>query len=101
MAILVFIEQRDGQVRAVSREALGEAARLVAAGLPGPVVGVCVAASDPGLASLGEAGASEVLLATHENFARYEPVGYTQAVAAAVEQTKPAAVLFAGSAMGR
>ena len=101
MAILVFIEQRDGQVRAVSREALGEAARLVAAGLPGPVVGVCVAASDPGLAGLGEAGASEVLLATHENFARYEPVGYTQAVAAAVEQTKPATVLFAGSAMGR
>ena len=101
MAVMVFIEQRDGQIRAVSREALGEAARLVAAGLPGPVVGVCAATSDPGLAGLGEAGASEVLLATHERFGRYEPAGYTQAVAAAVEQTKPVAVLFAGSAMGR
>jgi electron transfer flavoprotein alpha subunit len=101
MAILVFIEQRDGQIRAVSREALGEANRLVAAGMPGPVVGVCAAASDPGLAGLGEAGASEALLATHERFARYEPVGYTQAVVAAVEQTKPAALLFTGSAMGR
>jgi electron transfer flavoprotein alpha subunit len=101
MSVLVFIEQRDGQIRAVSREALGEAARLVAAGLPGPVVGVCAAALDPGVGGLGEAGASEVLLATHERFARYEPVGYTQAVAAAVEQVKPAAVLFAGSAMGR
>jgi len=101
MSVLVFIEQRDGQIRAVSREALGEAARLVASGLPGPVVGVCAAASDPGLGGLGEAGASEVLLATHERFARYEPVGYTQAVVAAAEQVKPAAILFAGSAMGR
>ena len=30
MSILVFIEQRDGRVRAVSREALGEATRLAA-----------------------------------------------------------------------
>jgi electron transfer flavoprotein alpha subunit len=101
MAILVFVEQRDGQVRAVSREALGEAVRLAAAGLPGPVIGVCAAASDPGLAGLGEAGASEVLLATHESFARYEPSGYAQVVAKAVEHTQPAAVLFAASSMGR
>jgi len=101
MAVLVFIEQRDGQIRSVSREALGEAARLVAAGLEGPVMGVCAAASDPGLAGLGEAGAKEVMLATHEAFARYEPTGYAQAVAAAVEKVKPSAVLFAGSSMGR
>ena len=101
MAILVFVEQRDGKLRPVSREALGEATRLVAAGLPGPVVGVCVAASDPGVAGLGEAGAAEVMLATHEAFARYEPLGYTQAVVAAVEATKPAALLFAASSMGR
>jgi electron transfer flavoprotein alpha subunit len=88
-------------VRSVSREALGEAARLVAAGLPGPGVGVCAAASDPGLAALGDAGASEVLLATHEAFARYEPSGYARAVVSAVEQVKPAAVLFTGSSMGR
>ncbi len=101
MAILVFIEQRAGQLRAVSREALGEAVRLVAAGLPGPVVGVCAAASDVGLAGLGEAGASQVLLATHDRFDHYEPTGYAQAVVAAVERTQPVAVLFAGSAMGR
>ena len=101
MAVLVWIEQRDGKVRPVSREALGEAARLVAAGLPGPVVGVCAAASDPGLSGLGEAGASEILLATHEAFASYEPSGYARAVVAAVEQVKPQALLFAGSSMGR
>ena len=89
MAILVFVEQRDGRVRPVVREALGEATRLAKA-LGGPVVAVCAAASDPGLAALGEAGAEQALLALHEAFGRYEPSGYAAAVA-----------LFAGSAMGR
>jgi electron transfer flavoprotein alpha subunit len=100
MPILVFIEQRDGRVRSVAREALGEAVRL-AAPLGGPVVGVCAAAADPGLAALGEAGAGEMLLATHESFRHYEPWGYTRAVVAAVERVKPSVVLFSASAMGR
>ncbi len=100
MSILVFVEQRDGQVRAVSREALGEAVRLAAA-LGGPVVGVCPAAADPGLAALGEAGADRVLLAAHPDFALYDPAGYAAAVAAAARELKPAAVLFAASTMGR
>jgi electron transfer flavoprotein alpha subunit len=62
---------------------------------------VCAATSDPGLAALGEAGAQQALLATHAEFARYEPAGYAAAVVAAVERTKPALVLFSGSAMGR
>src|SRR5262245_20543728 len=101
MAVLVFVEQREGKVRPVSREALGEASRLVAAGLPGPVIGVCAAASDPGLAALGDAGASEILLAAQPSFERYDARGYTAAVVAAVEQTKPAVVLFPASSMGR
>jgi len=100
MSILVFIEQRDGTVRSVANEALGEATRL-AATLGGPVVGVCVAASDPGLATLGAAGADEVLLATHEAFATYDPPGAVAAVVAAVEKVKPAVVLFSASATGR
>jgi electron transfer flavoprotein alpha subunit len=101
MAILVFVEQREGKVRSVTHEALGEATRLVAAGLPGPVLGVCAAASDPGLAGLGDAGAAEVLLAAHDAFRLYEPAGYAQAVAAAAKLTSPAAVLFPASSMGR
>jgi electron transfer flavoprotein alpha subunit len=100
MAILVFIEQRGGRVRSVAREALGEAVRL-AAELGGPVVGVCAAASDPGLAALREAGASETLLAAHDAFAHYEPSGYAAAVVAAVERVKPSLVLFSASSMGR
>jgi electron transfer flavoprotein alpha subunit len=100
MSILVFIEQRDGQVRPVSRETLGEASRL-AASLAGPVVGVCCATADPGLAALGEAGAEKVLLATHEAFGKYDAAGYAAAVAAAVQGIGPAAVLFPATAMGR
>jgi len=100
VSILVFIEQRAGQVRSVSREALGEATRL-SKDLGGPVFGVCPAASDPGLAALGEAGAEKVLLATHEHFANYDGAGYARAVAAAAEAVKPAAIVFPASAMGR
>lgn len=100
MSILVFIEQRDGQLRPVSREALGEAVRLAAA-LGGPVVGVCCASSDPGLAALGEAGADQLLLAQHEAFVTYDGAGYAAAVVQAVKQVSPKAVLFAASAMGK
>ena len=100
MSILAFIEQRNGQIRPVSREALGEASRI-AEKLGGPVVGVCPAASDPGLAALGEAGATRVLLARHEAFAQYDAAGYARAVAAAVEAVKPALLLFGASAMGK
>jgi len=62
---------------------------------------VCAAAADPGLAALGEAGASEILLASHEAFGRYEPAGVVRAVVAAVEKVKPAVVLFPASSMGR
>ena len=100
MSLLVFVEQREGRVRPVSTEALGEAARLAGA-LGGPVVGVCPAAADPGLAALGEAGADQVLLARHDAFGSYHAAGYARAVAAAVEKVKPAAVLFAASSMGK
>ena len=100
MSLLVFIEQRDGKVRSVAREALGEAKRL-AATLGGPVVGVSCGASADGLASLGEAGAEKVLAATHEAFARYEGAGYAAAVAAAAKSTGAKLVLFGASSIGK
>jgi electron transfer flavoprotein alpha subunit len=100
MSILVFAEQRDGRLRPVSREALGEAARLSAT-LGGPVVAVCPAAADPGLAALGEAGAERAILARHPAFGSYHATGYARAVAAAARTLAPQLVLFANSAMGR
>ena len=100
MSILVFVEQRDGRLRPVSREALGEASRLSAA-LGGPVVAICPAASDPGLAALGEAGAERAILARHEAFGSYLAAGYARAVVAAAKATSPRLVMFANSSMGR
>jgi electron transfer flavoprotein alpha subunit len=100
MSVLVFIEQREGRVRSVSREALGEATRI-AASLGGPVVGICAAAVDPGLAALGEAGAQRVLLARDDRFAHYDAEGYAAAVEAAVRGVAPKVVLFPASAMGK
>jgi electron transfer flavoprotein alpha subunit len=101
MSLLVFVEQRDGRVRSVAREALGEALRLAPALGGAEIVGVCAAAADPGLGALGDAGADRVLLAARPEFARYDASGYASAVAKAVEAVKPQAVLFAASAMGR
>ncbi len=100
MSVLVFIEQRDGKVRPVSLEALGAASRLVAS-LGGEVIGVCAAASDPGLAALGAAGADRTLLATDAAFQHYDPAGYAQVVAEAAAKIQPDAILFAASSMGK
>ncbi len=100
MSILVYIEQRDGHVRPVAREAVGEATRLAAA-LGGTVTAVHCGASDEGLASLGEAGAANVLSAKHEAFTRYDGAGYAVAVAAAARETGAKVVLFGASSLGK
>ena len=100
MSILVFIEQRDGKIRSVAREALGEAKRL-STSLGGPVTAVFCGPNADGLASLGEAGADKVLAATHVAFARYDGAGYAAAVAAAVKAASPKLVLFGASSIGK
>jgi len=100
MSILVYIEQREGTLRPVSLEALGEATRL-AASLGGPVVAVYCGATDANLASLGEAGADQVLVAKHAAFAHYDGAGYAAAVAAAARATEASVVLLAASSIGK
>jgi electron transfer flavoprotein alpha subunit len=100
MSILVYIEQRDGAVRPVALEALGEAKRL-AASLGSPVVAVYCGASDANLASLGESGAEKVMFAKHDAFARYDGAGYAVAVAAAAKSCGAKAVLMAASSLGK
>ncbi len=100
MSILVYVEQRDGKIRSVAREALGEGRRL-AATLGGPVTAVFCGAEDAGLAALGEAGADRVLFARHDAFARYDGAGYAVAVAAAARATGAKVVLLSASALGK
>ena len=100
MSVLVFVEMRDGQVRPVTREVLGEAKRL-AAGLGGSVTAVACATGDAGLAALGEAGADTVLLAQDAAFAKPDAAAQAVAVAAAAKSSGAKAVLFAATATGK
>jgi electron transfer flavoprotein alpha subunit len=98
--ILVFVEQRNNEIRKASLQAVSEAKRQNGAGgevtavLPGSGVG------DPA-AGIGAYGAERVFVADDANLALYSAEGYAQVVFKAVEQVQPSAVFFAGTAMGR
>ena len=98
--ILVFVEQRGGNIRKASLEALSEA-RQLAAGQSWPVAAVLVGHGvSAKAAELGVYGASQVFVADEERFARYSAEGYAAAVKAAADRVQPAAVFLAATAMG-
>ncbi|MEE4273367.1 MAG: electron transfer flavoprotein subunit alpha/FixB family protein [Thermoanaerobaculales bacterium] len=96
--ILVFIEQRNAEIRKASLQALSEAARHA-----GGDVAAVIAGSGIGdaAAGLGAYGATKVFVADDPNLALYSAEGYGEAVAKAVEAAAPDAVFFSGTAMGR
>ncbi len=98
--ILVFIEQRDGDIRTSSLQALSEARRqAAAAGWPvsAVLVGSGVAAQ---AASLGAWGATTVYVADAADLARYSSEGYAAAVVKATAAAAADAVFFSATAMG-
>jgi electron transfer flavoprotein alpha subunit len=98
--ILVFIEQRNGNVRKASLEALSEAKRL-ASGANLPVNAVLVGHGIGTRAvELGKYGAGKTFVADEERLARYSAEGYAAAVRAAVERCEPGAVFMAATALG-
>ncbi len=99
-SILVFIEQRNGNVRKASVEALSEAKRL-ASGAGLAVNAVLVGHGIGGKAAeLGKYGAGKVFVADEEKLALYSAEGYAAAVRAAVEKAAPVAVFMAATALG-
>ncbi len=99
--ILVFVEQRDGEVKKPSLQALSEARRQAR----GAGWKVCAVIAGTGLgdaaAGLGTWGAETVFAADDPALGLYSAEGYATAVAAAVGKCEPNAVLFAATAMGR
>jgi electron transfer flavoprotein alpha subunit len=99
--ILVFVEQRNGNIRKASLEALSEARRL------GTGAGWSVAAVLIGhgvsskAAELGLYGAARVLVADEERLGLYSAEGYAGVLKAAVEKTQPVALLLAATTLGR
>ena len=98
--ILVFVEQRDGEIRKASLQAISQAKREGGAG--GPVTAVLPGSGIAGAAAgLGTWGADKVFVADDPNLALYSAEGYSEVVAKVAEQTQPSAIFFAGTAMGR
>lgn len=96
--ILVFVEQRNGVIRQASLQAISEAHRQAGGDVAAVLVGSGVGDAAAGL---GAYGAGKVFVADDANLALYSAEGYGEAVAKAVEVAAPAAVFFAGTAMGR
>jgi len=98
--ILVFVEQRNGEIRKASLQAISQAKREGGAG--GPVTAVLPGSGLAEVATgLGAWGADKVFVADDPNLALYSAEGYAEVVAKAAEQAQPAAIFFAGTAMGR
>lgn len=101
MKVLVFLEQRDGQLKTSSLEALSVAATL-SAGKPENVAAVLCGKAVQGLVpSLRDYGADTVYVAEGAAFELYNALTYTQALATAITVFKPDAVLGIASPMGR
>jgi len=99
--ILVFVEQRDGEIRRTSLQALSEARRQ-AAGRGWPVSAVLagqgVTAKAAGLSAWG---ATKVFVADDPKLALYAPEGYAAVLTKAVELAAPSAIFFSCTALGR
>jgi electron transfer flavoprotein alpha subunit len=99
--ILVFVEQRGGQVRKSSLEALSEARRQ-ADRAGGPVVALLVGKGVKDLASgLFKYKPDKVLVADDAEFAQYSTEGYTAALVEAVKRSDPRFVFSAWTAMAK
>lgn len=97
MKVLVFIEQRDGKIKASSKEALTTAYKL--AGSSADVAGVLVGATDTD--DVKGFGADTVYTLGDEAFSSYNPMHYVSAVEKAAKEFGAALVLGIASPMGR
>jgi electron transfer flavoprotein alpha subunit len=98
--ILVFVEQRNGNIRKASLEALSEAKRL-ASGAGWSVCAVLAGHSVAAKAAeLGAYGASKVYVADEERLARYSSEAYAAVVREAAAKCAPSALFMAGTALG-
>ncbi len=99
--ILVFCEQRQGKLKNVSLEALGEARRL-AATCGGNVAAALFGRSVEGLAPrLAAGGADTIYLANDLLLENYLSESYGRTLASVVQAAKPVAVLIGATAMGK
>lgn len=97
--VLVFIEQRDGQIKRASLESLSKGAELAQGG---KVIAVLIGSNIQSLAEgLGKYGATKVAVFESESLARYAPTAFAKLIVKVVKEESATLVLLAGTAMGK
>ena len=99
--ILVFAEQREGQLQNVGLELVGKAKEL-AKTLEAPVTAVVIGHEIKGLAdTLGEYGADKVIVVDKPELKIYDTEAYAQVFKQIIDAKKPEIVLFGATTLGR
>ena len=100
-AVLVFCEVKDGKLKKTSKEALGAARKLSAAGAGDVVAFVAGSGAAAVAAEAGRFGASKLYTAEDAALDQYTTEAVTAAVRAAVDAAGAAIVLLPGTSNGR
>ncbi len=97
--LLVFIEQRDGQIKRASLEVLSKGAELAQGG---KVVAVLIGSNIKSLTDgLAKYGATKVVAFENEALARYAPTAFAKLIVKTVKEESATLVLLASTAMGK
>ena len=99
--ILVFAEQREGEIKKIAFENLTVAKKL-ATEMGSQVTAVLVGNSVAGLAAeLGKYGAEKVKVYQNASLEHYSSEGYAKVMADAIQDTNASVVIFGATAMGK
>ncbi|MEE4606345.1 MAG: electron transfer flavoprotein subunit alpha/FixB family protein [Desulfobacteraceae bacterium] len=99
--VFVITEQRDGEFRKVSFEAVSEG-RRIADGLGTDVTAVVVGAAIEGLTGeLQKYGPDKILVADDPALAEYTTDAYTNVIAGLIQSADPAVILIGASVQGK
>lgn len=99
--VLVFCEQKDGQLKKVSREALS-AGRELAGAMGGELVAAALGAGAAGFAEqVGKYGVKKLYVVTTGDLDSYQTETYASAMEAIVGTDKPAVLIMGASAAGK
>lgn len=98
--ILVFLEQRDGEIKKASLQAYGAASKLAEID-GGEIEAVTLGNSINGLNDLGKFGISKVNFLKNENLQKYSTSGYAKAIFDFASQNGFDTLVFSNTAMGK
>ena len=99
--VFVITEQRDGEFRKISFEAVSEG-RRIADGLGADVTAVVAGAGIEGIATeLQKYGPDKILVADDPALAEYTTDAYTNVIAALIQSADPAVILMGASVQGK